>query len=275
MANAGDSLNGWNYSADLLMKNGVPKEEVYATLSNERMPHNEPMIFKVQPKESKRLYKALNTKETRQNAISFYKEHKSTFAAASKKYNVSESVILSILQIETMCGKNTGNAMVFPALLRLASATDPENIASSYRAIVANNNVTNVTERDVADRAIVLQIMFLPHAIATFTLAKQLNLSPLDLRGSSAGALGIPQFLPGSWLEYGVDGDNNGTVDLFNPKDAIFSVANYLHAHGWKKKVLPLAEQKRVIWHYNHSTPYIDTVLAMAAKLAPMLNKKT
>ncbi|HEY0567254.1 MAG TPA: lytic murein transglycosylase, partial [Xanthobacteraceae bacterium] len=61
------------------------------------------------------------------------------------------------------------------------------------------------------------------------------NIDPFTLLGSFAGAVGLPQFMPGSILKYGVDFDGDGHIDLRNSTaDAIGSVANFLIEHGWK-----------------------------------------
>lgn len=69
---------------------------------------------------------------------------------------------------------------------------------------------------------------------------------------SFAGAFGYPQFLPLSYLNYGVDGNKDGKIDLFNMEDAISSVANYLSSHGWKK------DKKKAIFSYNPSDWYVE-----------------
>jgi membrane-bound lytic murein transglycosylase B len=62
------------------------------------------------------------------------------------------------------------------------------------------------------------------------------KLDPLKIMGSYAGAIGIPQFMPGNITHYGVDGDNDSRIDLVNSHpDAIFSIANYIKLHGWEK----------------------------------------
>jgi membrane-bound lytic murein transglycosylase B len=72
----------------------------------------------------------------------------------------------------------------------------------------------------------------------TLLLARKSSIDPLSLLGSFAGAVGLPQFMPGSILEYGVDFDNDGHIDLRNsPVDAIGSVANFLVNHGWSREM--------------------------------------
>jgi hypothetical protein len=77
----------------------------------------------------------------------------------------------------------------------------------------------------------------------------------------------MPQFLPTSYLNHGVDGNHDGVISLYDPDDAIPSCAKYLAAHGWKPGIT-YEQQRRVIWDYNHSDAYIDTVLSLASSLS-------
>ncbi len=79
-----------------------------------------------------------------------------------------------------------------------------------------------------------------------------------DLSVSSAGAVGWMQFMPGTWLQYGVDALNAGYADPYNPVDAIFAAARYLRAAGAASN-LPGA-----ILAYNHSQEYVSSVLLRA-----------
>ena len=90
------------------------------------------------------------------------------------------------------------------------------------------------------------------------------GIDPLAITGPSAGAFGLTQFLPSSYLRFAVDrrcGD--GVVSLYDPDDAIASTANYLRGNGWRPGI-SYTDQRRVIWTYNHSDAYIDTVLRLA-----------
>jgi len=72
-----------------------------------------------------------------------------------------------------------------------------------------------------------------------------LKMDPLSIRGSYAGALGVPQFLPSSYRRYAVDFDNDGRRDLWDSRDAIGSIANYYKSYGWRpgEPVLDAIEQ--------------------------------
>ncbi|WP_354701242.1 endolysin [Paraconexibacter sp. AEG42_29] len=81
-----------------------------------------------------------------------------------------------------------------------------------------------------------------------------------NLNVSSAGAVGWMQFLPSTWKAYGVDANNDGRKDPYNPVDAVFGAARYLKAAGAETDI------KKAIFAYNHADWYVDSVL-MRAKL--------
>jgi membrane-bound lytic murein transglycosylase B len=118
----------------------------------------------------------------------------------------------------------------------------------------------------VRARARYLYDTFYPEVRAVFALASRLGTDPLAIRGSGSGAFGAPQFLPTSYFRHGVDGDGDGRVDLDDPADAAISCASYLRGAGWRPG-LSAAGRRRVIWGYNHSDAYIDTVLALASAI--------
>lgn len=259
------SLKGWEHIYSLLVDEGINPEYLAEVLSDPRMPPAETLHFSLKPAESRYLYRKHNTPKARRNAMRFYREHRDFFRKAEELYPVPESVILAILQVETQCGNYTGRERVLPRLLRLARAAAPDNIQENLSA--KRRKDRSVTLEQVKERATWLERTFLPHAAATLSVAKVKGVDPLELRGSGAGAIGLPQFLPGHYFTYGADADGDGRVDLFSAPDAILSVAKYLHGHGWRQKNLSASERRSVIWHYNRSKPYIDTVLAMAGSL--------
>ena len=88
-----------------------------------------------------------------------------------------------------------------------------------------------------------------------------------DLSVSSAGAVGWMQFLPSTWKTWGVDGNGDGVADPYNPVDAIFSAARYLHAAGASKDL------SRAVFAYNHASWYVQSVLLRAQLIGGMPNK--
>ena len=81
------------------------------------------------------------------------------------------------------------------------------------------------------------------------------------------GLLGMAQFLPSSYMTYSL---NSKSFEewLTSKEGAIISIANYLKSNGWKKD-LPDAKKSQVIWSYNHSEPYVDTILQIAQRIKP------
>jgi membrane-bound lytic murein transglycosylase B len=80
---------------------------------------------------------------------------------------------------------------------------------------------------------------------------------------SAAGAQGPMQFLPETWAEFGVDGNNDGKADVDNPVDSVFGAAKYLCANGGGDP----ASLGGAVWNYNHSLEYVDLVLRVSDEI--------
>ena len=96
--------------------------------------------------------------------------------------------------------------------------------------------------------------------VSLFILGKKNAIHPLSIKGSWAGAFGLCQFIPSSFLTYGVDGNGDGVVNLFQFADAMASVANYLRANGWENH--NPAKARKAIFAYNHCDNYVQAVMA-------------
>jgi membrane-bound lytic murein transglycosylase B len=141
----------------------------------------------------------------------FMHAHAAKLALAETRYGVPAEIIAAIIGVETIYGKHTGRFGSFAALTTLAFDYPPR--ADLFR-------------RELEELLL---------------LAREEGRSPLDYRGSYAGALGLPQFLPSSRRRHGVDFDGDGRIDLASSvDDAIGSVGNFLASHGWEKDA-PLA----------------------------------
>jgi membrane-bound lytic murein transglycosylase B len=137
--------------------------------------------------------------------VKFWRAHASALERASREYGVPEEVIVSTIGIETHYGRNTGGFRVLEALSMLAFQYPPR--AAFFR-------------RELEEYLL---------------LSREAGLDPMAVRGSYAGAIGIPQFLPSSYRAYAVDFDGDGMRDLIGtPADAIGSVANYYRQFGWR-----------------------------------------
>lgn len=258
---------GWGYLIEKLVQDGVPRERVVRTFQDPRVEAFDGLSFSLDPKESRALYRNFLRPGSVSLARQCRVEHASAFEQAEKTEQVPASVVAAILHVETGCGRNTGSSVVLYRLARLAMSNEPQNLTMNIERNATVAGVHNtVLEQRTRDRAKYLEDLFYPEVKATFEIADRLQIDPLDIRGSGSGAFGYPQFLPTSYLRHGVDGDGDGTISLYDVNDAAASAARYLAQYGWKPGITP-SEKRRVIWHYNRSDAYIDTVLGLAARL--------
>ena len=138
--------------------------------------------------------------------VKFWREHAATLARARREFGVPEEIIVATIGVESIYGRRTGGYGVLEALTMLAFNYPPR--AELFRSE-------------------------LEHFLL---LAREARLDATRVKGSFAGAIGIPQFLPSSYRRYAVDFDGDGRRDLVSsPADAIGSVANYYRAHGWRE----------------------------------------
>jgi len=137
--------------------------------------------------------------------LAFWRDNLEPLRRASERFGVPPEIIVSIIGIETMYGRYTGNFRVLDTLTTLAF--DYPRRAEFFRSELEQ---------------------FL-------LLVRDQRLDPLGPRGSYAGAMGVPQFMPGSIRRHAVDFDGDGRIDLMrNNGDAIGSVASFLANHGWR-----------------------------------------
>ncbi len=137
--------------------------------------------------------------------VDFWSEHAELLGRIAADTGVPESIIVAIIGVETYFGRNTGSWRVLDALTTLAFDYPPR---SSF---------------------------FRRELVEFFLLSREESLNLDSAKGSYAGAMGPPQFIPSSYRAYAVDGDGDGRRDLLsNWNDVIASVANYFVAHRWR-----------------------------------------
>jgi membrane-bound lytic murein transglycosylase B len=151
-------------------------------------------------------YRKIFLTEARIDAgVQFWRDNESALTAAEKQYGVPAEIIVAIIGVETLFGKNTGNHRIIDALSTLAFAYPPRSK------------------------------FFLSELENFLLLCRDEHINPIDPVGSYAGAMGMPQFMPSSFRTYAVDFDNDNRRDIWhNSTDAIASVANYFAKHHWQ-----------------------------------------
>lgn len=257
-------VRGWNYIGEKLLKDGFSVEEIALVYGDSRMPEFENVPFSVAPRESSLIYRGFIEQRNIKIGKEFLAKYSRALHGAEHTYLVSRHLIASILLIESRYGQNTGKELVLNRLSRVGAVRSPGNIEWNYNRLREEGK--DVSLEEVEARAKYLEDTFYPEIRALFILARDRKLNPLELRGSVAGAIGIPQFLPSNYITFGVDGNANGQVSLFEMEDAIWSVARFFNSYGWRDD-LPIEEKRSIIWKYNKSDAYIDAILKVAALL--------
>jgi membrane-bound lytic murein transglycosylase B len=256
------NYGGWDYVAKKLIKDGIPEGLVRSVYEDSTVvPSFDFVPFKLRPKETSLMYRGFQTAAMQREVDECYQKYQENFDDAASFYQLPTRLLVAFVSLETHCGKNFGNQSVVNRLSRVASTVVEENVKRNLEEV--KKEYPNATINDVRLRAKYLEHVFYPQLFALFEGHVRGDLDIFELKGSIAGAFGFAQFLPKTYMDYGVDADRDGHVNLFEPSDAIFSVGNFLKSHGWKNG-LNRKEKREIIWHYNRSEPYIDTILFLS-----------
>lgn len=206
----------------------------------------------------------------------FVIEHYSKLQKAQSLYNVPMEVIASVLWIETRHGSFLGDNHIGSVYLSLAMAGQEQFYEMNKKALLKR-----IRGRSNSDRKKYLNKLKSRTELKVnwaldqlFALQEMDNISPVpiyEIYGSYAGAFGISQFIPSSYMSWAVDGNKDMLVNLFDPADAIFSVANYLNTNGWNND--DEYSQLEAVFHYNNSSSYVYAVLKLAENLKAEINK--
>jgi membrane-bound lytic murein transglycosylase B len=194
---------------ELVARHAFDEGELQAVFTRARREDGVLTAMRMQPEvmsQSWEAYRASFVNERLvKNGAAFWREHRRALERARGAYGVPEEILVAIIGVETFYGRNTGRWRVLDALATLAFDYPPR--AAYFRGELENFLI----------------------------FARELGVDILDVKGSYAGAIGIPQFMPTSYLHYAVDFDGDGAADLRgNAADAIGSVANFLKQHGWR-----------------------------------------
>lgn len=214
----------------------------------------------------------------------FKEEKKAVFDVVEKKTGVDREVIIGILMWESKLGTITGDYVAFNALASQAFFIDEANTEALQRneekellglnAPKKKKGQKPPTEEELAKLAAQREELTKKQAgrvetirsrarknlLALLRQCKAKGIDVFTMKGSWAGALGFPQFMPAS-LRWAEDGNGDGKIDLFEMDDAIASVGKYLQAANFKKSA------RDAVYDYNHESAYVEGVLAFADAL--------
>lgn len=218
-------------------------------------------------------YSAHNSAFAQKKVKQYLRKHHNTFKATEKKLGVPSSVIASLLWVETKLGKRQGTyplPLVYYSLLlsgdpkaceqfeneipRLLERTDPE--LKTYSEVR-----TKLATRCESKSQWALEEL---KAIDALFIAKKMR--PFKKTGSFAGAFGLPQFIPSSFIKF-AQSQYRKTPDLTKDSDAILSVAYFLKKFGWKNN--SIEAKKEALFNYNRSRDYGEVILQIAQAIKP------
>ena len=187
--------------------------------------------------------------------------------SSSEKYGVPAEIIVSILKVESNFGSYPGKEYIFNVFWSLSLGDHPGVLDEMHavKGMDQKEQAQRLRRRARWGRSELLEIIHQVKGGAGDWI--------MWIKGSWAGAFGLPQFIPSSYSAYGRDGNDDGIVDLNNISDASASIAYYLKANGWKGKI-GRDRQKKVIMRYNHSSHYADCILALADSIHQRLDKR-
>jgi membrane-bound lytic murein transglycosylase B len=189
--------------------------------------------------------------------------HADILTTARQKFGVDPKVITAIILVETKFGRYLGKRSILNTLSTMAALTEPGPREYLYQQL---NQKTRFRRDDYDKKANSKSDWAYKELKAFLTYTDLHGVDPVEVVGSYAGALGIAQFMPSNILAYGQDGDGDGRIDLFVDADAIFSIASYLQNYGWKPGI-DRDQAFKVVYHYNHSKYYVNTILEITGLL--------
>lgn len=199
------------FIAEMVERHGFEKDKLEQLFSEVKFKKNiiKLMTSPAEAKPWKDYRPILVTQQRAKQGQAFYRENRVALERAESLYGVPAEIIVAVIGVETRYGRITGSFRVVDALSTLAF--DYPRRAKFFRKELSEFLV----------------------------LARDERVDPTSLKGSYAGAMGYGQFMPSSFRAYAIDFDGDGRRDIWNnPTDAIGSVANYFHQHGWKKNAV-------------------------------------
>jgi membrane-bound lytic murein transglycosylase B len=207
-------------------------------------------------------YNDLSTNKTRD----FIEENIILLQECESIYGVPKEIIASVLWVETRHGNYLGDNHVASVFLSTAMAAEDKYIEMNLKELRKNfdgsKSELQEMEKKIIRRARSKSDWAIDELVALSKMYGNYPGSIKDIYGSWAGAFGMSQFLPSSYVALAIDGDGDGIADLFNLADAAHSVANYLKANGWSQTNSHL--QKKAIFSYNNSSAYVEAILKLA-----------
>jgi membrane-bound lytic murein transglycosylase B len=210
-------------------------------------------------------YSFLYSNKSVEQSQEFLNKNLSILTKAEKKYGVPKEIIVAILKIETKFGEVLGNNHLPSVFFSTALVNEQQFIDVNNKVVDELSDSSNKVElkQKVIQRSKKKSSWAIKELISISKIEQRYGIDFNKINGSWAGAFGIPQFLPSSFLMSAVDGNEDGVIDLFDLEDAIFSVGNYLNRY----KFDTFENKKKAVYSYNNSKSYSEAVVKLSEKL--------
>jgi membrane-bound lytic murein transglycosylase B len=252
---------------DRLIKDGFDKDRITALYKGPEVNFEIKGVSRfLVHREAELNYDQFVSKKSIRNALRYMKHHKEALENTERAYGVDKEIITAIILVETRFGAMVGGPLVLNTLSTTAALADSDVREMFWSKVSKSIPLT----RQQFDRWVKRKSDWAYNELKAFleyTAAEHMN--PADISGSYSGAMGIAQFMPSNILLFAKDGDNDGSTNLFDHADAIRSIGNFLKHYGWYPGIKG-EKAYHVIYHYNHSRQYVDTIL----KISEILKSK-
>jgi membrane-bound lytic murein transglycosylase B len=205
-----------DFAEKLAAEKGLPRDRLVSALSTARF---SPTVARlIAPAPGKKVVRSWTVYRSRVVepkrigwGVSFWHENQALLTRASQRFGVPSTIIAAIIGVETLYGRNMGSFRVIDALTTLGF--DYPDPAKPERAAMFRDQLADFLILSIGQQRV-----------------------DINTSGSFAGAIGMPQFMPGSIMRYAIDGDGDGHIDLTDSvDDAVMSVGNFLMQHGWQR----------------------------------------
>ncbi len=209
-----------------------------------------------------RIYSSFANKETVEKCRAFLAVNERSFDLEEERFGVPREIIAALLMVETKLGGYLGKNNPFWSLSCMAAADSPNMVPAPLAALPVQPEHMPWVEETLKARS----SWAYKELGSLIRYCADNSVNPVDMKGSVYGAIGLCQFMPSNITRFGVDGNNDGKIDLFSVEDAIHSVGSYFRQNGWKPG-LSHEERVTVIKRYNKSNPYANTILYLASEI--------
>jgi membrane-bound lytic murein transglycosylase B len=252
-----------------LTAKGMDKGRVQALLNDPRMAFDEEFVLKnlnfVRPPASPKSPGRMEyDKRYIGRGRTFIEENRGLFDAVEERYQVSPEIVTAILIIETRLGTYPMKYSPFNVYANISLIADPEIIGR----LTDRTGVDDIPlkEAEGMEKTLARGRWAAGELYHLIVIADSLGLDPLEIKGSSGGAMGPAQFIPSTFMRWGADGNGDGIRDPFFMSDAVASCANLLKKSGWRENG-DEKSNRYAIWLYNHSDVYVNTIMEIYAEL--------